>query len=138
MNRVLASRGRFLNSFAEKPLLFLLKVDHLLLEFLARSWQNVRDSANAFPDGFESATFFWHGIWSDDAEQCDKILNDHEYVWLESMPNIAGMSNVEGHRLKLFASGNMVFLAYEERSGQEFESELIAIKEFNGEFSVSS
>lgn len=126
MTRVFASSVRCQNVFVDKPAIFLLEVNDSFLKFIEEWWLSVVELRSKFGNKFDAATFSSTGIWSDDATLGERLLDNQDLVWLDGMPLATMMNDIQGTLIKIFASGSVVFQAYDS-AGEEFESSLLSV-----------
>lgn len=134
MKRIFASSVNGTVDAAEKPEIFLLEIDDSFRVYLFECWRAVQKLENEFGKKFESATFICNGIWSDNEMLFEKLLVNKDFVWLDEMPQVRNIDDVQGERMKIFPSGNISFEAYDKKSGKEYESAFVSIEDFISDF----
>lgn len=134
MKRVFASCVRSTVISFGIPEIFLLEVDDSFRDYLSVCWQAVQKLEIEFGKQFDGATFFCGGIWSSEESLAERLLDNQEFVWLDEMPQVRDMEEVQGRRMKIFAGGSFAFQAHDDNSGEEYESVLVSIEDLISDY----
>lgn len=111
------------NECAEKPTLFAVELD----EHFRTRLQNCLDVAirtkEQLSSRFFSITLDSSGIWIEDEELHDTILDDRDYVLIDNLlEGTKEFPGVSGRKMTVYLNGDVCFTAYSNWSSKTFES----------------
>jgi hypothetical protein len=112
------------NELAPKPDLFAIELDdrfcNQLREYL-KLVTRLKDRTGLAE--FFSITFHSHGKWIENRELHDAVLDGRDFALVDDLPDdVVDARGIGGHKMILYANGDVGFTAYDKWSGEAFET----------------